>query len=333
MFLKHLNHNPGEEEEFDDDMTNVNIAKAVAMTCLFIASFSLGTLPIKLNKWLKWETDAKNNYYVKLLLSFGGGVLFCTTFMHMLPEVAEGVENLEIEPFENYELHLAQLLMCTGFFAMYFVEELVHAWIHKREGLSAVRKSLSVRRGDLDDGKKHSHNHNHSHIHNNNHDHVHQDHSHVVLIEADSTVKTVRGLLIVLALSIHELFEGLAVGLEGSSVAVWYMFGAVSAHKFVIAFCIGVELVTLKMRTLLIIIYVFTFAVVSPIGIGVGIAVTNTEGDYTEQASVFLQGLASGTLLYVVFFEILQADRKTGIKQFFAVFIGFLFMVLITIFC
>lgn len=134
----------------------------------------------------------------------------------------------------------------------------------------------------------------------------------------------------VLALSIHELFEGLAVGLESSSRTVWYMFGAVSAHKLVIAFCIGVELVTSGMRTLLVVIYVFTFAVVSPMGIGIGIAVTEQEESSTALVSVILQGLASGTLLYVVFFEILSEDRKSGIKQYFAVLLGFIVMFGIT---
>lgn len=48
------------------------------------------------------------------------------------------------------------------------------------------------------------------------------------------------------------------------------MFGAVAAHKFVIAFCIGVELIASRTRRYLSVIYVVTFAVVSPIGIGVG---------------------------------------------------------------
>ena len=49
-----------------------------------------------------------------------------------------------------------------------------------------------------------------------------------------------------------------------------YMFAAVAAHKFVIAFCIGVELIASKTRTYLSVIYVCTFAVVSPLGIGIG---------------------------------------------------------------
>ena len=39
-----------------------------------------------------------------------------------------------------------------------------------------------------------------------------------------------------LALSIHAVFEGLAVGLEASSSNVWTMFAAIASHKFVLTF-------------------------------------------------------------------------------------------------
>lgn len=112
------------------------------------------------------------------------------------------------------------------------------------------------------------------------------NHSHVVPLaagpatdggvdsEEDAVVTAMRGLLIVLALSVHELFEGLAIGLEDSASKVWYMLVAVSCHKLVIAFCIGVELVAMSTKKSLHVLYVFTFAVVSPLGIGVGILVT-----------------------------------------------------------
>ena len=74
-----------------------------------------------------------------------------------------------------------------------------------------------------------------------------------------------------MALSVHELFEGLAVGLEHEPANVYYMFASVAAHKVVIAFCIGVELMVHKTKTWLRIVYVFVYAVVSPLGIGIGI--------------------------------------------------------------
>ncbi|RZC37672.1 Zip domain containing protein [Asbolus verrucosus] len=260
-----------------------------------------------------------------MLLCLGGGVLLCTTFLHLLPEVAENIE--ELKNFPSINLPVAELLMCIGFFIMYFMEESVHLYLHKKErkNNTFADKIESITKSDTDLITTLENPHvAHHHV-----DHSHADHSHVVI--GNSTIVTIRGLLVVLALSIHELFEGLAVGLESSSRTVWYMFGAVSAHKLVIAFCIGVELVTSGMKNVLVIVYVFAFAVVSPVGIGIGIAITEEEQSSTALVSVLLQGLASGTLLYVVFFEILREERKTGMKQYFSVLLGFIIMLGITL--
>uniref|UniRef100_A0A6P7F0T3 Uncharacterized protein LOC114324828 n=1 Tax=Diabrotica virgifera virgifera TaxID=50390 RepID=A0A6P7F0T3_DIAVI len=77
------------------------------------------------------------------------------------------------------------------------------------------------------------------------------------LITENTTTAIIRGLLLTLALCIHELFESLAVGLENSPCNVWYMSAAISAHKFVISFCIGMELVISGIKTYLVVIYVF----------------------------------------------------------------------------
>lgn len=333
-------------ESYHDTIT----AKSVAMTVLCLSSLFFGLLPMKLQKWFKWEKNPKANKYVSMLLSLGGGVLLCTTFLHLLPEVAENIAELEEkENLPEISFHLAELLMCIGFFLMYFVEEIVHGYIDKRNKKNEIEKaferSLSIRRGSSEtstvtttvstvnlvngslespekiNGQKHEH---HS-------DHGHDGHSHMVF--EDSLVVSLRGLLIVLALSIHELFEGLAVGLEGSAANVWYMFGAVSAHKLVIAFCIGVELVSNKTKKMLIYMYVGLFAIVSPLGIGIGIAVSEGYTENMEVASVFLQGLASGTLLYVVFFEILQKDRTGGLRNYFSIVCGFLVMFALSFIC
>ncbi|CAG9836990.1 unnamed protein product [Diabrotica balteata] len=338
--LLHSHH----DHDHQESEGSATIAKTTAMCVLFTASFIIGNIPIKLNQWLNWSSDAKSNAYVKLLLGLGGGVLLCTTFIHLLPEVSENFEKLDLTP--NVEIHYAEVLMCVGFFIMYLVEECVHVYLEYKEkppdmkiplkepvdvdlGL-ALKRSISIRRGEIPDVKRlrqelaieAEHNgHSHSHSHH---------HSHTPVHGGSSTVAIIRGLLVVLALSVHELFEGLAVGLESSPSTVWYMFGAVSAHKLVIAFCIGVELVTSGLKTYLVIIYVFMFAVVSPAGIGIGIMVSETDSSSTTLVSVILQGLASGTLMYVVFFEILQGDKRDGLKQFGAILLGFLIMFGIT---
>ncbi|XP_039277824.1 zinc transporter ZIP1 [Nilaparvata lugens] len=142
--------------------------------------------------------------------------------------------------------------------------------------------------------------------------------------------KSFRGLLAILALSFHAVFEGLAVGLEDSVSKVWYLFAAIATHKLVIAFCVGVELVSSRTRLLLVVVYVATFAAVTPLGIGIGIALSGQENASGESLlTVVLQGMAAGTLLYVVFFEVLQRERantQSGGLQLIAIITGFLVM-------
>lgn len=329
----------------ENDTEGVLLAKGVSMIVLFIASMICGTAPLVLAKKFNWISaeDATNlkstNRVVMTLLSFGGGVLLSTTFMHLMPEIQENVEYLQRQGSLRYfDFSLTPLLTCCGFFIMYLVEELVHMYIHSRErknGQAApLVRNLSVRQSrggvtangdksgtnstsDLVEPRKDPENHGHSHGH---------QHSHMPVDMGDDVTSALRGLLIVLALSIHELFEGLAVGLESSTSHVWYMLGAISAHKLVIAFCIGVELIATRTKFYLTIIYITTFAIVSPLGIGIGILLVGGEGATAAGvSSVILQGLASGTLLYVIFFEIWKGDRS-GILQYIASIVGFFLM-------
>ncbi|CAH0400465.1 unnamed protein product [Chilo suppressalis] len=307
-------------------------AKIITMSCLFAISMGVGLIPLLISlkfDWFSRKSDGEirtNNRLVMGLLAFGGGVLFSTTFMHLLNEVDENIEILQEEGLmPEMPFYLAGLIMSAGFFMMYLVEELVHLYIHTRNKKNAdkLSRTFSIRRysnvienRETENGKA-------------------VDHESAALADLqetpaeDSVMTALRGLLIVLALSIHELFEGLAVGLESSVANVWYMFMAVSAHKYLIAFCVGVELIAAGTKRWLSVVYIFTFSFMSALGIGVGILMVGGAGAAAAGIySVVLQGLACGTLLYVVFFEVWQRDG-TGLLQFVWSFLGFAIMTII----
>lgn len=352
------------DDHDDEDKSGINTAKVVTIVALFVISMGSGLIPMFLSKWFKWSDpnrDPRTNLLISSLLSFGGGALLCTTLMHLLPEINETISQLQDDgKMPAWDFSITNLLMAVGFFIIYFVEEIVHLYLRRHQkkqanaegafvrGHSAresLRTSLSdastrheneepkaannsriitVSTADLVDNEHVENSHHH---HHESHSHNHHHHSHIPAINGDDLiVSSIRGLLIVMALSVHELFEGLAVGLEQTTSNVWYMFGSVSAHKVVIAFCIGVELMVHKTKTWLVVLYIFVYAVVSPIGIAIGIGLSNAEdSDGIAVASVILQGLASGTLLYVIFFEILS-KHKDGIVQYLAVVFGFFLM-------
>ncbi|XP_050551394.1 zinc transporter ZIP1 [Spodoptera frugiperda] len=310
-------------------------AKIITMVCLFGISMITGCLPLLISlKWDWFKTGDANlrnsNQLVMGLLAFGGGILFATTFMHLLPEVDENIEHLQDEgELPEFPLFLAGLIMCAGFFMIYLIEELVHLYINSRENKkrnTSFAKPFKMRKSSLTSGRSIEAATAAAELSQMEANGKKGGENHLPLDDQDSVAGALRGLLIVLALSIHELFEGLAVGLESSVANVWYMFAAVSAHKYIIAFCIGVELLASGTKRWLSIVYIFTFSFMSALGIGIGILLVGGAGAADAGVySVVLQGLACGTLVYVVFFEVWKGCN--GLLQFSCALFGFAVMV------
>ncbi|CAG9836989.1 unnamed protein product [Diabrotica balteata] len=338
----------------NSDNSDLIVAKTVAMLVLGLASFCLGLLPIKLTKVISIKTvNGDKNLTISLLLCFGGGVLLFTTFLHLQPEVRQGFQHLEKAGYVSTigpGIPLAELVFCVGFFFVYLIEEIVHLYLDRKHSHinnnNALHKSLAVRKSSkqevtiprvslikIDDGNISCISTSNKDLLNSQitvnlekaqpefHQHNHHQHHHF----DDTSKASFGGFLVVIALSFHAIFEGLAVGLEGSVEKVWYLFAAIATHKLVIAFCVGMELVTSQTRTLLVFLYIGTFAVVTPLGIGAGIILS--EKDSTEDVtSIVLQGMAAGTLLYVVFFEVLAREKNnnhSGFWQLLAIWAGF----------
>ena len=62
--------------------------------------------------------------------------------------------------------------------------------------------------------------------------------------KVERTKSLLRTAFVVTSLSFHSVIAGLTLGLEKETSGVWINFGAIALHKFVIAFSVGVELVT-----------------------------------------------------------------------------------------
>ena len=68
-----------------DDVTTV---KVITMALLGIGGLIFGFLPMKIGKYLSPDDDKIwKRTFTSVLLCFGGGVIFATSFIHILPEV------------------------------------------------------------------------------------------------------------------------------------------------------------------------------------------------------------------------------------------------------
>ena len=108
---------------------------------------------------------------------------------------------------------------------------------------------------------------------------------------------------------------------------VWLLLLAIGSHKFIIALCIGQQLVTNRVNKCLVIIYIATFSLTTILGAGAGqthVTIDNSsshvaglamlhsassEEDAQGVGVTLMQGIATGSLLYVVFFEVIEKER------------------------
>lgn len=149
-------------------------------------------------------------------------------------------------------------------------------------------------------------------------------------IETDNQGKSsIRVFFVVSALSFHSVIEGMTMGLEKGKTGIWMSFLAVSLHKFVIAFAIGIELLASKTTKANFMISIGVFSIAPIIGITIGILLT----EVFDQASInqviveSIQAFATGTILYVVFFEVFPKGRQiggTGFQHAIAMTVGIL---------
>ncbi|XP_044746532.1 zinc transporter ZIP3-like [Coccinella septempunctata] len=372
-------------------MSNLIATKIVVAVLFGIIRFFAGILPIKLHSCLKkWEggedgvnfINERRHAQVLCLMaccqSFGGGVLFATCFLHMMPEVYFSVEELKRFGHLNTKYPMSQLTISFGFFLIYFLEEISHWFIskvpaepvRKAEQLNKVtpvknginksafttpqktnyydedlavipytsspfmeklptkdtpvssatsRRSIRMRViEDVDDVQETKEL---EEVLNN--------------VGPKSQQQIIRCILVELALSLHAIFEGLAIGLQSSVGNIWYLFTAVSIHSATILFCIGVELVLAKTKKGVMVFHFFILAVASPFGVLLGLLITlksDMDTEIKSVAIVLLEGLSAGTILYITFFEVLNREKERRVYRLRrAVFIlsGFVLMALL----
>ena len=111
------------------------------------------------------------------MLCIGGGVLLCTVFVHMIPEVRENIESARKlgvwggqshEDEHDHESHdhehhehehgypLAELVVCAGFFIIYFIEASVTKFFglqghsHGTPGPTKPKTSMQAENGGVE---------------------------------------------------------------------------------------------------------------------------------------------------------------------------------------
>ena len=195
---------------------------------------------------LKTKNELK---FLELLLCFSGGVFLGTFLLHFFPEVKDILTTHVTTPF-HIQYPVAEVLIGGGFFLMMMIDIVVmggRKWcgIRKRKKEKRKKKEYEkkMEKEDLGDSIQSPTFTTHSTTHATTHSIHHQE---------DSTYsnthppihapnKTPSNLSLVLALSLHHVFEGLSIGLQRKASKLVSLTVAVLIHESVICFCLGLQ--------------------------------------------------------------------------------------------
>ena len=256
---------------------------------------------------------------ISLLSCFAAGVFLATCLLDLFPEVKEQMSSVLNQANIQTPFPVPEFLLTFGLFLVLLVEQIV--LMAKEKPRSAHKFVYDVGSVTRYDGSAYEDDILRSDITERS-SLLRSDSDYETTVEEDAeeennTTPTedpnehsmIRSFILLAALSLHSVFEGLAVGLQPSTHQVLQIFIALVLHKCILAFSLGLNLVQSKLSISAIIKSNLTFCVMSPLGIGIGIAITDfTDSLASSLVSGILQGLASGTFLYIVFLEILPYE-------------------------
>ena len=114
---------------------------------------------------------------------------------------------------------------------------------------------------------------------------------------------------LIVALSIHSLIAGIAMGAQRTLANVVLIFVAIAAHKSTAGFALGVSLARNEVHRRRALGLIGLFAMITPIGIVLGLLATNAlhSRGQTIFDAVFL-ALAAGSFIYIAAFDIMRDE-------------------------
>ncbi|KAK4308800.1 hypothetical protein Pmani_019520 [Petrolisthes manimaculis] len=316
---------------------------------MFLITFVCSMLPVLFVRHIRETHDSGRRSKYQLLLSLmscsAGGVFMGTCIMDLFPDVQEQLDLLLDMNAATHSFPVPEFIVIFGFLLVLTMEQIVLDYketsllnrpiestsllnepdeerrlLQRQLSLSGISgqpdltASIRSETGSLGSGSVHNYgsmtpadqcdpNPHSGHSHMFDHS-LHQD---------AASHSSLRSLLLLFALSLHSIFEGLAVGLQDSIDDVLALFLVVIFHKGIISFSLGLNMVQSKLSLHQMLMGNMFFCVTAPLGVGLGLGISEMQATTTTAAvSGTLQGIACGTFLYVTFFEVLPHEMNNG---------------------
>ena len=316
--------------------------KIISIPSLFLLCFLFGIFPYIIKKC------RMNNSFLSYANTFSGGLFFGIGIFHLFPE---GVEKLS----KYSDLPIPYFLASLGYSFILFIQKVIFGYLvtnaenylkKNEEQQMNLEYNFEGHQFEEDENENINDKKNESTKLNlliqkedsGNKIDVNCSTNTTRTTTADSIElkilqkKKLSGFIMLLALSIHGLFECLALGIQTDSKNTLFLFIALMIHKWAEAFSLGIFFVQAKLAKKNYYLLIVFFAIIGPIGVFLGILLSKTASEFIE--GVFLC-ISTGTFLYVACSEVIVEEFSTPDKRYlkyFLYFMGTLFAAGLTIF-
>ncbi|XP_054646217.1 zinc transporter ZIP3-like [Dunckerocampus dactyliophorus] len=239
---------------------------------------------------------------VSLCNAFSGGVFLATCFNALLPAVRAKADDVLRQLKVDADYPVAETMMMLGFFISVLVEQSVLTFrketpsfidLETFNGGSSEPGSDSECDAPFISAVRHR-GHRHGHL------------SPTQLVGAGP----LRLASLVLALSAHSVFEGVALGLQEDAGKLGGLLLGVAVHETLAATALGMSAAKAALGMKDAAKMAVAVSLMIPLGAAIGVVVNSAQTLAGGVVSVVLQGLAAGTFLFVTFFEILTPELE-----------------------
>ncbi|XP_072285064.1 zinc transporter ZIP1 [Pyxicephalus adspersus] len=282
--LTRLVWSPGLEST-SPSITDLEVKIGSLVTLLLLTLLS-GLIPLfLLRRQRNIDILSSRHRLLSLISCFAGGVFLATCLLDLLPDYLAGINEAIGKLNITLQFPLQEFILAMGFFLVLVLEQIVLSY-KDQSGLSEETHSLLS-----------------SEVRHSDQPHVHVD------VNAHSAVRAV---ILVVSLSLHSVLEGLAVGLLRESGKVLETCLALLIHKCIISFSLTLKLSQGRLHPRVILGCLLLFSFMTPLGIGLGVALTESSDPLHQLTRSVLEGIATGTFLYITFLEILPHELNSG---------------------
>lgn len=346
-----------------EELTNIKI---IAIFVLLVVALAFGIVPVFFMVRSAAFQDPERRRLLQRVIgglnAFAGGFFMGVALLHLLPDVRQlMVDSLEMRD-QEYTFDWAELCVAGGFFMVVFVEQITILCQEKfithpveeepfasdhtsdehvgyGEERDAILKTSFVDDDDDDEGSDFARSIKKRKISACSSKSVETSSAITSLSRHGSVSKSLedfafdqghltagKAMILLISLSLHSIFEGLALGLQLSKEDLTDIFIAIALYKGVEAFIVALSLAQIKSTDSIkfVTASMIVFALMSPIGIAIGILIVSATENETGTGGTahglmvngVLQGVATGTFMFVTFIEILPHELNTQKDRF-----------------